>query len=231
MNELRPRCWRCGRGQGKPGLAPIRCGGGRQPPDQSAQAVRSPEASRRPWSRRLDRARLTLLLRNGFGHLWAAVSRRRRDDQVRSIGAARSTAGRATAFFARPRFVFVRDQTTADLGLRLLDSRTGQARDRPACRCTATHTRRGSADRTRTPTACCANTSRRAPTSPRTANTSSTGSPTSSTDAHARPSSGRHQPRRCSNYSPRFRASPAQARPNRTPRHHPQPVASPISGT
>jgi hypothetical protein len=43
-----PHAGWCGRGQGEPGLYPIRCGGGRQP-RRVGQAVRSLDASRRPF--------------------------------------------------------------------------------------------------------------------------------------------------------------------------------------
>ena len=63
-----------------------------------------------------------------------------------------------------------------------------------------TRTAPGSAARTRTPTACCASTSRRAPTCPARPPTSSTPSPPPSTAGPARPSAGR--PRRSPQRTP-----------------------------
>ncbi len=67
----------------------------------------------------------------------------------------------------------------------------------PAGRCTSvTLTARGSVAATRTPTACCVSTSRRAPTSPDTLLRTSLQSPPHSTVALARHSDGRPPPRR-----------------------------------
>ena len=75
------------------------------------------------------------------------------------------------------------------------------ARSTPASRSTsATRRAPGSAAPTRTPTGCCASTSRRAPTSPDTAPTTSTPSPPPSTADRARRSAGRHQPKRSNEY-------------------------------
>src|SRR3954466_15615502 len=66
----------------------------------------------------------------------------------------------------------------------------------PACRSTsAIRTARGSAARTRTPTACCDSTSRRAPTWACTARTTSRPWPRRSMPGPARPSAGGHLPR------------------------------------
>src|SRR5512144_2410710 len=107
----------------------------------------------------------------------------------------------------------------ADLGP---GRRDGQARwpstsscaSPPDCRSTSvTRTAPGSAAATRTPTGCCAGAFRRAPTSPATAATTSTPSPPLSTDAPARPSTGRHPPRLSPSYCPTRRIAQVLRRP------------------
>ena len=73
----------------------------------------------------------------------------------------------------------------------------------------ATRTPPGSAAPTRTPTACSANTSRRAPTCPLHTATS-TGSPPNSTTGPAKPSAGKHQPKPSSTY---YQTHPSLQRP------------------
>lgn len=64
------------------------------------------------------------------------------------------------------------------------------------CR-SATRTHPGSADRTKTPTACCSSASPRAPTRPCTAPKTSNTSPSDSTADHAKRSTGEPQPSAC----------------------------------
>ena len=93
----------------------------------------------------------------------------------------------------------------ADLGP---GRRDGPARhscgSRPGCRSTSAIRRaRGSAAPTRTPTGCCASTSREAPISPDTAPRTSPRSPQRSTAGRARRSAGGPQPRSSTSTSPR----------------------------
>ena len=90
----------------------------------------------------------------------------------------------------------------ADLGPRSGDgpARPAQDRHRASRSTSATRTAPGSAAPTRTPTDCCASTSRRAPTSPDTPLATSTPSPSRSTPGPARPSAGRHPPKRSTNF-------------------------------
>ena len=85
----------------------------------------------------------------------------------------------------------------ADLGPRqgAVRARPVQGRDRHRRSTSPTRTAPGSAARTRTPTACCASTSPRAPTSPAGPPTSSQAVAHASTADPARPSAGGHPPK------------------------------------
>ncbi len=84
----------------------------------------------------------------------------------------------------------------------------------------ATRTRPGNAAPTRRPTACCASTSPRAPTSPRSARPTSTESPTNSTTAPASASASPSPPRRSRSYCCTDRPNPPIPYGTRRPLSH-----------
>ena len=102
-------------------------------------------------------------------------------------------------------------------GRRDRSARTAAHRHRAGRSTSATRTAPGSAERTRTPTACCASSSRKAPTSANTPRPTSTPSLPRSTAALARRSAGRH---------PRSPSTSTSCRSKRATSHGPQEASS-----